>query len=172
MRLPNYDYSQPGYYFVTICTRNRAELFGYSQDGRIQLNDYGKIVRKCWLDLPNHYVCELDDYVIMPNHFHGIISIPDWTKEPSSAAAGLNPQLRGGSTKTPRHHPLTEIVRGLKTFSAAGINNIRLTPGASVWQRSFHERVLRGEDDLLRIREYIQLNPERWSQDSNNPVNF
>jgi REP element-mobilizing transposase RayT len=75
-RLKNYDYSQGGYYFVTVCTKNRDEWFGKVEREGMILNQYGKIVNQCWNDLPNHYLnCSLDAFVIMPNHIHGIIVI-------------------------------------------------------------------------------------------------
>ena len=75
-RLQNYDYSTPGYYFVTICTKGMLEYFGRVQNNEMELNDKGRIVQKCWLDLPNHYKnCKLHAFVIMPNHIHGIIEI-------------------------------------------------------------------------------------------------
>lgn len=164
MRLPGYDYSQPGWYFVTVCTKNRREIFGNVEDGQLCLNKLADAVRKCWFDLPNHYQCILDAFIIMPNHIHGIIVIPE--SLPPTAGRGLNPRLRQGDT---RHiYPLTEIVRGFKTFSASAINRINGTPGARLWQTSFHEHVLRGNNDIVNVREYIRLNPEKWDQDSNN----
>src|SRR3989344_8306662 len=77
-RWPGYDYSQSGLYFITIITKNRIEWFGRVDNGEMVLNQYGRIVRDCWLDLPNHYSnCQLDEFVIMPNHVHGIIIIAD-----------------------------------------------------------------------------------------------
>ncbi|MBI4092616.1 MAG: transposase, partial [Candidatus Kerfeldbacteria bacterium] len=106
---------------------------------------------------------------VMPDHIHGIIVIPDeplWCSRPGPVAAGLNPRLRGvvcvRGTMV-RQHPLTEIIRGFKTFSAAAVNRLQKTPGASFWQRSFHEHVLRTERDIENTREYIRLNPVRGS---------
>lgn len=104
----------------------------------------------------------------MPNHVHGMIIIPEETSPlPLPAPAGLNPLVRGGGTA--RHHPLTEIVRGYKTFFAAAVNRLRRTPGATLWQRSFHEHILRTERDIGNVREYIRMNPERWETDGENP---
>jgi len=75
-RLRDYDYSQDGYYFVTICTKDRKEFFGRVKEEKMNLNNYGEIVNQCWYELPKHYLnCSLDSVVIMPNHFHGIIVI-------------------------------------------------------------------------------------------------
>jgi len=168
MRLPGYDYSQPGWYFVTICTKNRREVFGVVEEGRMDLNGIGENVQKCWQDLPNHYFCVLDAFVIMPNHVHGIIQIPDEISVSHiPVAAGLRPAATGREGGVLRAN-LTEIVRALKSFSARRINEIRGTPGNPVWQRSFHDHILRGNNDIEMVREYIRLNPEKWDQDRNN----
>jgi putative transposase len=86
IRLKEYDYSQPGGYFVTVCTQGHEHLFGEILDGEIKLNRYGEIVKECWHDLPNHYPCvKLDEFVVMPNHVHGIIIIM------ATVGAGLRP---------------------------------------------------------------------------------
>ncbi|MBX3043464.1 MAG: hypothetical protein KIT33_05120 [Candidatus Kapabacteria bacterium] len=78
-RLKDFDYSNDGYYFVTICTQNREEFFGKIKNGKMILNEYGAIVEKCWFDLPNHYKnCLLDEFIIMPNHIHGIVIIENY----------------------------------------------------------------------------------------------
>ncbi len=164
MRLPGYDYRLPGHYFVTICTKNRQSLFGSIDGERLHLNSFGRAVENCWLDLPRHYRCTLDAFVVMPNHVHGVIIIPD---APRLVGAGLNPRLRDVGIFA--QHPLTEIARGFKTFSAAAVNRLRQSPGATLWQRSFPEHILRTEHDLERVRAYIRLNPERWDNDTKNP---
>ncbi len=159
IRLQEYDYSQPGVYFVTICTQNRECLFGNIGDEKMILNEYGRIVLSCWNDLPNHYShVRLDAFQIMPNHGHGIIFI---------VGAGLKP----APTPTKRHG-LPEIVRAFKTFSARRINESRRTPGESIWQRNYYDRIIRDEDELNRIREYIIYNPLKWDLDHDNPQNW
>jgi REP element-mobilizing transposase RayT len=111
--------------------------------------------------LPNHYShIDLDEYVVMPNHFHGIV----WIR--GDGRAGLKP---APTADRPRAHPLSEIVRAFKTFSARRINQMRSTPGMPVWQRDYYERVVRNERELNAIREYIQTNPLRWHLDKENP---
>lgn len=178
MRLPGYDYSQPGWYFVTICTKNRREVFGVIKNGQMVVNQCGKIVVEVWWDLPRHYACILDAFVIMPNHVHGIINIPDRMYIPHhivaeelhhhNAAAGLRPAAARREGDGVLHASLIEIIRALKSFSARRINELQKTQGRSVWQRSFHEHILRGEYDILSVREYIRLNPQKWDQDRNN----
>ena len=176
VRLRGYDYSQAGAYVITICTNNRECIFGTvgagskpalccpNQQVQMQLNNYGKIVKDTWEDLINHNDgIELDAFVVMPNHIHGIIvlvgtgSIED--------RAGLEPAPTGTQG-------LSEIVRQLKTFSARRINSKRGTKGVSVWQRNYYEHVIRDEADLTRIREYIANNPVNWQSDENYPVTF
>jgi putative transposase len=159
-RLKEYDYSQPGAYFITVCTKKRAFLFGEIDDGTMRLNNYGEIVRLAWLALPLHYAnVELDSFVIMPNHIHSIMSLKD-------VGAGLKPAPTVSDSK---RYPLSEIIRGFKTFSSCSINKIRKMPGTSVWQRNYYEHVIRRDESLAQIREYIETNPLRWTLDRENP---
>jgi len=158
IRLPGYDYSQAGEYFVTICTKDREHIFGKIEAGRMLVNGFGEIVASCWMDLPNHYpYVQTDEFVVMPNHVHGIIVITE-----------RNPVKEGSEPSPTRRHPLSEIVRSFKTFSAKRINECRGTPGLSVWQRNYYEHIIRDERSLERIREYIVSNPERSLADENN----
>ncbi len=161
IRLKEYDYSQPGAYFITICTKNRECLFGEIVDGGMELNDLCKIVVECWEDLPNHYpYIELDTFVIMPNHIHGIIVRYD------DVGAGLKP------APTKKRHGLHEIIRALKTFSSRRINLIRNTVGTPVWQRNYYEHIIRNEKSLFEIRQYIINNALLWADDEENPNNI
>lgn len=152
MRLQGYDYDQEGAYFVTICTFQREYLFGeIDAEGVMGLNVYGKIVMTQWARLPQHYPhVELDTFVVMPNHVHGIVVLSD---------------------KGTKKHGLSEIIRGFKTYSARRINDSRGTLGTPIWQRSFHDEIIRGETALNRIRQYIQTNPAQWAFDTENLVN-
>ena len=162
IRLRDYNYAQAGAYFVTICSRDRGFLFGEIMDGEMRLNVYGQLVLECWDDLVNHYRhIELDAFVVMPNHVHGIII--------------LNPPVGAGFKPAPTHgesapiHGLPEIVRGFKTFSSRRINQLRETAGQPVWQRSYYEHIIRNESELDRTRQYILDNPAKWQEDSENP---
>jgi len=147
LRLKGYDYSQAGAYFITVCTHGRALLFGHVLEADVRLNDIGAIVSQSWANLPNHYPdIELDSFIVMPNHVHGIVMLSD---EPG------------------RRHGIPEIVRGFKTFSARSANEHRRIT-ASVWQRGYYEHVIRDERSLNRIREYITNNPARWADDPDN----
>ena len=178
IRLGGYNYSYPGAYFVTVCAARRGLLFGWISDGRVVENANASIVRNCWLDLPNHYPhISLDAFVVMPDHIHWIVvlldtfGVSDVRKD--DARAGLN--VRAGLKPAPTdgdafvdagvRHGLPEIVRALKTYSARRINATRGTPGASVWQRGYYERIVRNERELDLIRKYIVSNPRNWRTD-------
>jgi putative transposase len=159
IRLQGHDYSQPGEYFVTMCTKDRENLFGRIEGEKMQLSEFGDIVSLSWKDLPNHYAqVQADEFVVMPNHVHCIIIIT----EPDPVGEGPEPSPT-------RRHPLSEIVRSFKTFSARRINESRRTPGVPVWQRNYYEHIIRDERSLDRIRKYIVSNPENWVADENNP---
>ncbi len=147
IRLKGYDYSRPGYYLITLNTKNRENLFGRIDNGVVLLNPYGKILEATWHDLPNHNRnVILDAFVIMPDHFHGIILI----------TMPVVPMKR---------HPLSEIIRQLKTFSARRINESKGTTGISVWQRDYYETIIRNHVSLEKIRNYIRINPRRCISD-------
>ncbi|MCH8989105.1 MAG: transposase [Chloroflexi bacterium] len=167
IRLPRYDYTQPGAYFITICAADRRCIFGEIIDGTMRLNRNGLIAAAQWAGLPKHYSnAMLDEFVLMPNHVHGIICLTDG--QHSSVGAGFKPALTSPQSK-PRHR-LPEIIRGFKTFSSRSINQLRGTAGAPVWQRNYYEHVVRGEDDLDHIRRYIIENPLKWAEDPENPI--
>ena len=169
IRLPNYDYAQTGAYFVTIGTYNRDSLLGEILGCDMALTSAGQVVLKCWNDLANHYShVETDEFVVMPNHVHGIIVLTDQQRMnpiAENVGAGFKPAPT-------RRHPLSEIVRAFKTFSSRRINELRQTPGVPVWQRNYYERVIRNDRELHDIRQYIVDNPAEWAADIENPKNL
>jgi len=172
-RLKGWNYSSPGYYFFTVCTKNRACLFGEIVNGKMVPNEYGKILEHCWNDLPNHYPnLKLDQFVVMPDHIHGIIIIVN--NNNTIVETGLKPVSTGtpGTPKTPnitnKTHGLFEFIRAFKTFSARRINEHRQTPGIPVWQPRFHDHIIRDENELNLIRKYIIDNPANCGNDENN----
>jgi putative transposase len=131
-------------------------------------NANARIVRDCWSDLPSHYPhISLDAFVVMPNHIHGIIVLLDTFGAGLQGRAGFKPAPTGGDAVVDVgvRHGLPEIVRALKTYSARRINATRGTPGASVWQRGYYERIVRNERELSLTREYIASNPRNWRTD-------
>ncbi len=167
IRLKNYDYSYPGAYFITICTQHRKYLFGNVIDGKMQLNKFGKIVKAEWLETPIiRQNVELDMFVIMPNHLHGIIVIVDDT----NVGAYSNTPLQKTNTFRSPSRTLGAIIRGFKSAATKNINEYRWTPGIPVWQRNYYEHIIRSKGELSRIREYIHTNPLKWEFDRENPV--
>jgi REP element-mobilizing transposase RayT len=161
IRLRDYDYSQAGAYFITVCTGNKECLLGSIENGEITLSEYGMIARDEWMkSAAVRFEIELDEFVVMPNHFHGIVVIHG----------------RGDRPVAPtKHHPgpqpksIGALVAGFKSTVTKQINQIRNTPGIPVWQRNYYEHIIRNEKALENIRRYIEGNPVLWEYDHENP---
>lgn len=163
IRLRGYDYTREGAYFVTVCTHERRRLFGYVRDDVMRLSDLGRRVEDAWTWLPERYpYVQLDAWVIMPDHFHGILKIDD---DAARAPYELDPDGGQGSARK----PLGRLIAVFKTLATREINALRNTPGAKVWQRNYYEHIIRDESSLNRIRHYIAGNPARWSRDRHDP---
>ena len=163
IRLKNYDYSKSGLYFVTICTENRECLLGdivvgVGRDRPVLmiLNQYGKIIENVWGSLPDHHPVELDAFQIMPNHVHFILHI----------VSGARPMITGASRRAPTG-TLGFVVGMFKTECTKQINKLQNTPGQKIFQRNYYEHIIRTENDLNKIREYIINNPLMWKNDIN-----
>lgn len=166
IRLRGYDYSQSMDCFITICTHQREMLFGEIVEGRMNLNDIGRTVEEEWRKTPNlRPSVGLDVFVVMPNHFHGIIVISsvDHTGVSQYAPTDTNRPFRSPS------QTIGAIVRGFKAAATKRVNQVRGTPGLPVWQRNYYEHIIRDEKDLDRVREYIIGNPGKWSEDDYHP---
>jgi len=177
-----YDYAQNGFYFVSICVKNKIDYFGSISNSQMNLNEFGKIVENCWHDLINHYWnCRLDEFIIMPNHVHGIVELNNFARinnmhegadlKPVCTDFAARTELASSNEKCDRaklfKYSLSEIIRGFKTFSSRKINI--LDPKIMFrWQRSFHDHIIRDKESLRRIREYIRNNPAKWESDKNN----
>lgn len=173
LRLQDFDYSQAGAYFITVCTQERACLFGEVVADEIRLNDIGRMVQTAWNAIPVlHPAVATDAFVVMPNHIHGIIVLTD----PHPVGAGLVPALDGATTRAGTRPAPTvggvvgafksrvtvDYIRGVKTQGWPSF-------AGRLWQRNYYEHVIRNEDSLARIREYIANNPLRWALDRENP---
>jgi putative transposase len=185
IRLAQYDYSLAGAYFVTVCAHERNCLFGDVVDADMLLNDAGRLVQTAWDELPGRFPgVELDGFMIMPNHVHGIVilggaaivgtgpgavgaglALP-W--EPGAAIGAHSNQGAASSAPTPATATLGDVIRAFKSISALYVNR-QLMRSGSLWQRNYYERIIRDEAELQRIREYIETNPARWADDSENP---
>ena len=147
MRLAQFDYAQPGMYFVTICAANRTCLFGEVIDGVVRHAAAGNVIATVWRAMPSRFPeIMLDSFVVMPNHFHGLI--------------GIDSGLKRG---------LPAVVQAFKSLSARLIGAQRCST-FPVWQRGYYEHVVRNDADLDRIRRYIEENPIRWDLDEENPA--
>jgi len=180
IRLKGYDYSQKGLYFITICTQHRSHIFGKIEKGKMILNEYGEIAAEEWEkseEIRNEI--ELCEYIVMPNHFHGIVRI-------NAGANGRSPVLgiggmrgnfsnRGkkigeGENSVPKMQArsVSSLVSGYKSVVTKRINQIRSMPGEKLWQRNYWEHIIRNEDEYFRIANYIKNNPEKWYNDKLN----
>ncbi len=172
LRLRGYDYSQPGAYFVTICTRNRLPLFGRVDQGRMLLNICGKIATKKWEQLDQRFPeIEIDEFIIMPDHMHGIVIISDVVRANHAGAIHEPRQQDEIETNSPiarRRMTLPMVIGFYKMNTAKVINIANDTRGTPVWQRNYYEHIIRNEDALNRIRRYIQENPIKWPTDLEN----
>ncbi len=178
IRLKEYNYSENGMYFVTICVENREKLFGWIMNESIQLNNAGEMIQKWWQELENKYSnVVLDEFVIMPNHFHGIIQIntnyqgghigPPLQKnhrEPVGVGLRVYPDKNYNESLSTiiqwfKTMTTNEYIRGVKSDIFPGFNK-------RIWQRDYYEHVIRDENDLNNIREYVINNPKNWENDS------
>jgi REP element-mobilizing transposase RayT len=148
IRLKNYDYSQAGLYFITICTQHRRCLFGEINADVMVLNDLGHCVNQCWSELHEYYAnSRLHEFVIMPNHFHGVIELIN-----IAGAMNLAPTVG-------------KIIRGFKARCTFLINKQFDLAGNKLWQRNYYEHVIRDEKSYIQILEYMQTNPQKWHED-------
>ena len=176
IRLKHYDYAEMGTYFITICTHECACLFGEIIDGEMRLNEAGRMIQSVWNELHGHFPnLELDAFIIMPNHVHGILIIADGV----NVGAGFpRPNMltqqggvgfgKGGETPPLRCPSLGKILAYFKYQSTKRINELRGSHGTPVWQRNYYEQIVRDESECDRIREYIETNPARWAEDNEN----
>jgi putative transposase len=168
IRLKGYDYTQSGAYFVTLCTYQREEIFGTVVEGEMRLNPFGEIVREEWLktaQIRSNVELHEDEFVIMPNHIHGII----WIVESPSVGA----TRRVAPTNEPRtlvSGSLGAILGQFKSITAKRINVLRGMRGVTVWQRNYYEHIVRNEDELKNFWNYIDINPLRWQEDQLHPA--
>jgi len=172
IRLAGYDYSWAGAYFVTICAHDRICQFGDIMNGEMRLNDAGRIVERCWREIPAHFPhVELDEFVIMPNHIHGILVITNTlgTNDNIVGATHASPLQQTNRPCGPKSRSIAAIVGSFKSAVTKRINEMRGAPGEAVWQRNYYEHIIRDDESLNRIREYIMTNTIRWEEDEENP---
>jgi REP element-mobilizing transposase RayT len=199
IRLKGYDYRQAGGYFVTLVTQGREMLFGEIVNGETELNDFGKIVAETWLWLETQYpYVALGEWVVMPNHFHGVIFIEepvggDLRVAPGIGITPLIPQANppanlipgdgifprnggehAGSPLQRPNAPLSQMIQWFKTMTTneyiRAVKQLGWKPfNGKLWQRNYYEHIIRSEPELDRITRYIESNPARWTDDNQNP---
>ncbi len=170
IRLPGFDYAAPGANFVTIVTQNRECLFGDVVDGVMVLNDVGQMIETWWNKIPERFShVYLDTWEIMPNHIHGIIGITD-------VGAGLSRPDRittitdqGAKTAPLHQNTLGQIIAFFKHQSTKHVAISMRIEYMKLWQRNYHEHIIRTDAELNRIRQYVADNPKNWETDEDNP---
>ena len=166
IRLRDYDYSRTGAYFVTICAWKKECSFGEVSKGTVNCSEAEKIVTDSWYKLLERFPSiELDEFVIMPNHIHGIVFMNALVGA-GLALPGMKPKQKGAASSAPT---LGDIMRTFKSTSAVTVNRRLDRPGLPLWQRNYYERIIRDERELHAIREYIRYNPLKWEEDDENP---
>ena len=188
-RYKDYKYSSQGYYFVTICTKDRLCYFGKTKDGKMILNKYGEIAGECWLEIPEHFSnIRIDEFVVMPNHFHGIIIIDDFvvgyrhacslqnTNVNRSACSQQNgndnrranylQNVNENENENRQHQKLPVVIGSFKSAVSKLIH--RKYDNNFQWQKSYYDHIIRNESSLNKIKEYIRKNPQSWDTDKNN----
>jgi putative transposase len=174
IRWQGHDYAAGGTYFVTICTVERACLFGEVVDGQMRLNPLGSIVEQEWVRTGQiRPEVEIDVFAVMPNHLHGLITIRPRGSAgrdpgPVSGPGDQEPGARGAPLRRVAGSP-GSVVAGFKAASTRQINALSDGPSLRVWQRGYYEHVVR-DDEFERIAHYIVANPEWWHQDAENPA--
>ena len=187
LRLRGFNYASPGAYFMTSCTWRNHSILGDVVGGRVSLSPPGEIVTTCWKGISEHLpFAAVDVSIVMPNHVHGILFLQGEGALVGSVGAthavsrrraaglrgtnGASPLRVSGRPSGPQAASLSAVVGAFKAACSRLVNQYRGTPGAPVWQRGFHEQVIRDEADLERIRRYIEHNPLRWAKDEEHPI--
>ena len=174
IRLKNYDYSQAGFYFITICTQNRLHLFGEIVDDEMVLNDAGKMVWDEWYKSEKiRDEIKIHEFIVMPNHIHGIVEIVG----AGVGANGRSPVQIPVQSKSPMQSPahpsmqsksIGAMIAGFKSSFTTKMNRIDGTPKRKLWQRNYWEHIIRNENEYHRIAQYILDNPQKWVMDKLN----
>ncbi len=165
IRLAGYDYAQPGGYFVTICTQDREPLLGEVFEMEMHLSEVGHIASEEWVRSAQiRPGLTLDEFIVMPNHIHGIVVITDVVGAHSCAPLPDAP-LPDAPLRQRQPRSLPSFVAQFKATATRRINDRRGTPGTQVWQRNYYEHIVRNDEELERIRQYIESNPAHWAED-------
>jgi putative transposase len=176
IRLRGYDYSRPGAYAVTVCTYLKRPVLGEIVEGEMVLNAVGRMVQDTWEQMPSHYRgCGMDALAVMPNHVHGIIVINPAVGAGPCARPGMGQAGEPGQAQgpAPTAMSLPDLIHRFKSLTTARYRQGVTTHGwhaldGKLWQRNYYEHIIRNDDELEKIREYIATNPVRWETDWEN----
>lgn len=162
IRLPFYDYSEAGYYFITICSFDKKKIFGKIINGKMYETEIGKIVREEWKRTSGLRLnVSLGSFILMPNHIHGII-IMNYRIESSLFTSPEHKNIRGFTSPS---NSLGAIMKGFKAAVTSQVNKIENLPSIKIWQKNYYERVIRNQAEYIKIDEYIRRNVELWGKD-------
>lgn len=174
VRLPDFDYSQAGAYFVTICAFQHKCVFGEIVNGEVSLSPRGAVVEECWKSIPDHFpTVNLGAFIVMPNHMHGIIHITTIDNACSCRgtacrAPTADNQLNNEKFGQPVSGSIPTIVRSFKSAVTKRVFELSSTPSLPIWQRGYYEHIIRTEHAYTQIEGYILENPLRWGDDPEN----
>ncbi len=159
-RLQEFNYSHVGFYFVTLCIKNREYLFGEIINEKMVLNSFGIIAKQCWRDIPKHFkAVKIEAFIMMPNHIHGIIKIGD------PYGFKIRKGRRSASPTDRTKMLLPKIIQQFKSTVTRKIHLLNSNTSFQ-WQRSYYDHIIQNEESLEKIRKYIQMNPQQWKDDN------
>ncbi len=162
-RLRDWDYSLPGYYFVTLCTKDKKCIFGNIMSGKMVLSPVGGIIDIEWRkSFQIRKELECIEYSIMPNHVHGIICLKDLVVE-THGRASLRFEPHGSAYRSPKS--ISSFIAGFKSSVTMRVNNLNNSFCRTIWQERFYDHIIRNEKELIALREYVQNNPLKWELD-------
>lgn len=175
-RHPNWDYTNAGAYFITICTENREYYFGEIADDEMVLSNAGMLVNKCWLEIPNHFFnTRLGTHIIMPNHMHGILILDSGDSDNRDSVETLQCNVSTTTNESndknelmanisPKPGSVSTIIRSYKSICTKTIN-LQFPEMNFGWQSRFHDHIIRNNEEYKRIENYIINNPKNWQSD-------
>ena len=173
IRLKEYDYSQPGGYYVTLCTSEKECVFGEVVEDEVRLSPIGAIAKRCWDEIPKHFpMVELDEYIVMPNHIHGIIILNDLGRDVQLIRMNNNVGVEYiQPLPTTFQYVISKSLGSIvRSYTAADTRECRKRNKYDFsWQRNYYDHIIRDDKDLDNVRNYIIDNPLKWAADEENP---